>query len=138
LGLITSPILADQILRRVDQRIAAACKSAGLTYTRFVDDLTVSGDFDLSSSGIPGIINDVLQKDGFRSNDRKQEFGQFDGKIVIAGVRPVRGRMDVGREYLLELLRQMDDAQQLAHGRNSLGPTTRDSRSWVACGLWAG
>ena len=47
LGLITSPILADQMMDCVDDRIGGACRKAGLVYTRYVDDLTISGPYDL-------------------------------------------------------------------------------------------
>ena len=51
LGLITSPMLADQVMRRIDARIGGLCRNAGLVYTRYVDDLTISGPFDLKESG---------------------------------------------------------------------------------------
>jgi len=43
LGLITSPILADQVMRPIDARIDGLCQDAGLVYTRYVDDLTIFG-----------------------------------------------------------------------------------------------
>jgi RNA-directed DNA polymerase len=51
-GLPTSPILADQILHGVDARIGEACAKLGLQYTRYVDDMTITGQFDLKRSGI--------------------------------------------------------------------------------------
>src|SRR5690606_20655991 len=55
LGLVTSPLLADQVMQPIDARIAAACSAAGLPYTRFVDDISITGHFDMDQarSGIP-------------------------------------------------------------------------------------
>jgi RNA-directed DNA polymerase len=46
-GTCTSPALADQIMGPIDNRILCALGPLGITYTRFVDDLTFSGDFSL-------------------------------------------------------------------------------------------
>jgi RNA-directed DNA polymerase len=50
LGLPTSPILADQLLTGVDRRIARMCERHGLIYTRYVDDIFISGPYDLRRS----------------------------------------------------------------------------------------
>jgi hypothetical protein len=55
-GLLTSPILADQLMRPVDERIGSACQKLGAVYTRYVDDLAVSAPFDLQESGVPGLV----------------------------------------------------------------------------------
>jgi RNA-directed DNA polymerase len=49
LGLITSPILADCLMKPVDIRIGAMCKKHELIYTRFVDDITLSARFPVES-----------------------------------------------------------------------------------------
>ena len=68
---------ADQILKRVDRRIGAACKKADLVYTRYVDDITISGSFDLSQSGVPALIERILEQDGFKANPVKHIFGRL-------------------------------------------------------------
>lgn len=122
LGLITSPILADRILGRVDARLGAACRKAGLVYSRFVDDLFISGHFDLSRSGFAAIVAEILAKDGFEVNPDKNKFGRFSGDVSITGLRELNGHLDVRREYLLELYRQLDDAANLSRGGEFNGP----------------
>lgn len=118
LGLITSPILADQLLRRVDHRISSLCTKAGLSYSRFVDDITISGPFDLKKSGIPKVVREVLVTNGFTINPTKNEFGrQLDG-LTITGVRVNRrGNLDVKADYAREVGRQLSDAEFLARGK---------------------
>lgn len=122
LGLITSPILADQILRRVDSRVAGACAKMGLVYTRYVDDITVSGNFDLEKSGVPALVERILAQDGFRANPNKYKFGRLNDGLTITNLRPVNGHLDVRREYLDELVRQLEDAASLARGDKFDGP----------------
>ena len=121
LGLITSPILADQVLQRVDRRIGAACAKAGLVYTRYVDDMTISGPFDLEQSGFSQLVEGILRDDGFAANPAKRLFGRLEDGTAITNLRIVRGHLDVRREYAEELQRQLDDAARLARGEEPQG-----------------
>jgi RNA-directed DNA polymerase len=56
LGLITSPILADRIMLPIDKRIANMCTQQGLIYSRFVDDIIVSGTYPIISGSYPRLI----------------------------------------------------------------------------------
>jgi len=121
LGLVTSPILADRVLYQVDKRISAACKSMGLAYSRYVDDITISGCFDLEKSGVQGVIERILTDHGFNANPEKHIFGPL-ACIPITGIRLRNGKMDVSSEYATELERQLDDALSLASGGPHAGP----------------
>jgi len=122
LGLITSPILADQVLKRVDRRIGGACQKANLIYTRYVDDITISGSFDLEPSGFPTLVERILQQDGFQANPVKHVFGRLADGTSITNLRRVRGHLDVRKEYADELERQLDDAASLVRGNEFQGP----------------
>jgi hypothetical protein len=122
LGLVTSPILADQILKRVDARIGAMCQSMGATYTRFVDDIAISANYDLRESGIRNGVNKILNDDGLRANPAKSKFGDLEDGATITGIRFRRGHLDVQREYVVELERQIHDAKQLGLGGHFVGP----------------
>ncbi|MCH8824517.1 MAG: RNA-directed DNA polymerase [Planctomycetes bacterium] len=129
LGLITSPFLADQILHVVDHRIACACKKAGLVYTRFVDDITISGTYNLhpKKSGLAKLVQGILADHGFEVNPNKTKSGRLDKDFEITKLRIKRGHTDVRQEYITELERQIKDARNLADGRPFEGPYyTRD------------
>lgn len=44
IGAPSSPILSNILLYRFDQKVAEYCKTAGVTYTRYADDLTFSAN----------------------------------------------------------------------------------------------
>jgi len=123
LGLVTSPILADYILRPVDARLSAACAKAGLTYTRYVDDLTISGPYSLEASGFYELVQDVLRDHGFASNPKKVVFGRLADGITLANVRIVRNHLDVGREYLSLLEAELNALRLLGEGGEYSGQT---------------
>jgi hypothetical protein len=122
LGLITSPILADQMMDRVDQRIGGACQKAELSYTRYVDDLTISGPYDLAKSGVPDLVQRILEQNGFLVKANKTQFGRLAEGTPITKIRVNRGHPDVGKEYMNELQRQLADAKSIASGGAFDGP----------------
>lgn len=121
LGLMTSPILADQVLSTVDKRIAGACQKCGITYTRFVDDVTLSAGFNITSGSFLSLIRRILAAHGFKTNE-KSEDGRLSDDIAVTKLRLRQGRVDVRRCYIDELDRQLDDVVNLAAGRDFNGP----------------
>jgi len=130
LGLITSPILADQVMHRIDERIGRACQKANLFYTRYVDDLTISGPYDLETSGFADLIQRILKEHGFLLNPDKHRFGRLADGTPITKIRVNRGHPDVRREYLKELERQLADARRLAAGDRFDGPYYTKGQIW--------
>jgi RNA-directed DNA polymerase len=130
LGLITSPILADQVMHPIDERIVQACRKANLVYTRYVDDLTISGGYDLEKSGFARLVQRILADHGFDLNPNKHRFGRLEDGTPITKIRINRGHPDVRREYLAELERQLADMQRLAGGEKFEGPYYTGGQIW--------
>lgn len=127
LGLTTSPIIADQILMQFDRRLLAACNKTGLKYSRFVDDIAISGPFNLELSGFESLIANILSEHGFQVNPAKVKYGRFCDGLDIAKITIRNGHPDVMKEYLRELERQIEDHRSLGEGEAFLGPYfTRD------------
>jgi hypothetical protein len=129
-GLPTSPILADRLMRPVDERIATACETLGAAYSRFVDDLAVSAPFNLKDSGVPGLVYRILRGNGFAPHPDKIFCGPVDGRAAVANIRFHRGHPDVRRQYIDEVLRQLEDAANLARGADFQGPYFTHSQLW--------
>jgi len=127
-GLPTSPILADYLLRPVDERIAAACGNHNLVYTRFVDDIAISGPFDLDRSGFPTLVRRILSENGFAVNEDKDHFGRVAEGTAVTGIRFPRGHPDVQRAYADEVARQLKDAANLGQRKAFDGPYYTESQ----------
>lgn len=118
LGLPTSPIIADCILRPIDARIGRAAARLGLVYTRFVDDLIASGTFDLcqGKSGFPALVVRILGEHGLEANSSKNRFGRMSEGFEITGIQLRNGRINASERHLEKLERQLTDGKVLAMG----------------------
>lgn len=109
LGTSTSPMLADLIVRDIDMRIQGMATKAGLKYTRYVDDITISGEF--SPKDFEPLIIRILKQSGFRVKRQKIVFyGTNDRERIITGAAVVNGRVTVPKSYADELEAKLKEA----------------------------
>ncbi len=104
LGISTSPALADQIVRPIDIRIGAIASRAGLKYTRYVDDITLSGSFPLQR--FAHTVTKVLNQNGFKVKKSKLVFyGPDDDPCerVVTGVAIKDGHVTAPTDYVKAL-----------------------------------
>jgi len=104
LGTSTSPALADHIARPLDVRINGIAARAGLKYTRYVDDITLSGSFPLER--LAKTVAKVLRQSGFKVKASKLVlYGPGDGlsERVITGAAIRDGRVTAPTDYVRAL-----------------------------------
>ena len=65
-GSPTSVSIGNLVLQRLDTRIGTLCKKHGLTYTRYVDDIAISGGHERMSR-LAARIDDIIAKDGWQT-----------------------------------------------------------------------
>ena len=116
LGTSTSPALADQIVRPIDLRIHGMAARAGLKYTRYVDDITLSGSFPLER--VSKMTVRILNQAGFRVKKSKLVFyGPSDrsNERVITGVAIRGGRVTAPMDYMKSLEEELREAIHQSH-----------------------
>ncbi|MCZ2818319.1 reverse transcriptase family protein [Modestobacter sp. VKM Ac-2984] len=70
-GAPTSPALANLVCHRLDRRLTGLAAATGATYTRYVDDLTFSGDRRIARDRFAALVTAVVEEEGFRVNAAK-------------------------------------------------------------------
>lgn len=72
-GAPTSPGIANAVAFRLDQRLDGLARSVGATFTRYGDDLTLSGDgqFVRSLTRLIPLVGAIAMEEGFAVNHRK-------------------------------------------------------------------
>jgi len=138
LGVSTSPFLADQIVCPIDKRIGGLARANNLRYTRYVDDLAISGHFDLEH--FADQIIRIIRQAGFVIKRSKLEFYRpDDGKErVITGVGAQDGKVSAPSNYVELLKRQLNLARSASlHERVDQDFYTRDQfRGRIGYVMW--
>ncbi|MCM2285939.1 MAG: retron St85 family RNA-directed DNA polymerase [Desulfobacula sp.] len=98
-GAPTSPYISNLISRSIDKRIGNYSIKNNLRYTRYSDDLTLSGNIEEKT--IPKIIHMVriiLQKNGFQIQKSKLKILRNSNRQSVTGI-VVNHKLSVCREY---------------------------------------
>ena len=83
IGLSTSPFLSNLIFLSTDRSLSAYAQSEGLSFTRYVDDLTFSGE--VADSHLADIVR-ILDDAGWSVNTRKTAFMRRGGPQYVTGL----------------------------------------------------
>jgi len=88
-GTPTSTHIANLVFLDTDKELIVFCKKHGITYTRYVDDLTFSSQQDFKQ-----ILNEILQiilRSGFKISYRKTK---YSGGQIITGIQVFNNYID--------------------------------------------
>ncbi len=102
-GACTSPGLSNQVARRLDKRLAGLATKLGLTYTRYADDLTFSGDAGLQErvGYLMARVRHLAEEEGFAVNEKKSRVLRRNTAQCVTGLvvneRPGVARAEVRR-----------------------------------------
>ena len=117
-GTSTSTGLANLALARADARISQLAKEHDFAYTRFVDDLTLSGGWRLLK--FRRLIPRIIESEGFRIKPEKtmtmdRGTRQVVTKLVVnAKINVPRDRRRAIRKEVLDLVRGIGDIRSSA------------------------
>lgn len=82
-GFPTSPVLSNLVFRPLDDEFEHFANVNGLTYTRYADDLTFSGE-SVNDAHLEA-ISGTLSSQGFRTNTKKVRFQRKGHRQVVTG-----------------------------------------------------
>lgn len=100
-GAPTSPYLSNLLTRRLDQELFEYCQTnGGLRYTRYADDITISGSFDCRVV-IPKVY-DAIGRSGLKPNKEKTHVIGPHLQQNVTGI-VVNQKIQVSRTYRKQL-----------------------------------
>lgn len=115
-GAPTSTAVGDLVLYPLDARLEALCRKEGLSYTRYVDDLAMSGGERLRTRFAP-LVAKIIAGEGWTTN-RKGGLSHPSERRLLLGV-VVNAQASVAKEYRSSLRSVLRLA---ANGRITLRP----------------
>lgn len=122
-GAPTSPVLANAVSYRLDRRLSALAARFDARYTRYVDDLTFSGDrlAQRHRHRLADLVAMVVADEGFRVNHRKTAVLSHAGRLATLGAvvneRPTLPREERDRLRAIVHNCLVYGAAGQAHGR---------------------
>ena len=103
-GAPTSPYLANLVLRQFDEVIGSYCVENKIRYSRYADDMTFSGAFELKN--VIGLVAKELSFYGLRLHPRKTKVMSKNSRQEVTGI-VVNERINAPRD-LRRQLRQLN------------------------------
>lgn len=94
-GAPTSPSISNLVLKDFDNRIGAYCIKNKIRFTRYADDLTFSGDFNIKH--IIFFCKKILNEYGFQLNHQKTRLMEQHQRQEVTGII-VNKQLSVSRE----------------------------------------
>ena len=85
-GAPTSPGLCNAVLLRLDRRLAGLAEKHGFVYTRYADDLTISGDDTSKIAKFLKLVPEIVAAEGFAVNAKKTRVLRAGRRQAVAGV----------------------------------------------------
>jgi len=83
-GSPTSPSISNLIFYQLDNRIFNYCNRKHIRYTRYADDLSFSGDFDVDE--LHSFLMYILEENGFRINRKKTKIMRQHDRQTVTGL----------------------------------------------------
>jgi hypothetical protein len=111
-GAPTSPALANLCGYRLDCRLAGLADRVGGAYSRYADDLVLSGGRWLvrHAEGVRETMCEIVRDEGFRVNERKSQLMVRAGRQRVCGI-VVNQRPNLGRRERDRLRAAIHDAR---------------------------
>ena len=102
-GACTSPALSNQVARKLDKRLQGIATKLALNYTRYADDLTLSGGDGLKEQigYVLARVRHIAQDEGFTVNEKKTRIQRRNAAQTVTGLvvndKPGVARSEVRR-----------------------------------------
>lgn len=103
-GAPTSPYLSNIVMRRFDDKLGGWCAERGIAYTRYSDDITLSGDCDLRPAYRKARA--MLAAMDLRINNKKTRLVRACHAQTVTGI-VVNDHPQVSREYRRNLRQEL-------------------------------
>lgn len=103
-GAPTSPAITNIIMYAFDEKVGAFCNARSISYTRYCDDMTFSGDFD--EREIIGFVKDELYKLGLFLKNRKTAVIPNTKRQTVTGI-VVNEKINITKDYKKKIRQEM-------------------------------
>lgn len=84
-GAPSSPDIANLLCRKLDLRVGGLCSTQSWSYTRYCDDMTISGEGHFTR-GFQRNLERIVHEEGFHLNRTKTRIGRRNSRQMVTGL----------------------------------------------------
>lgn len=103
-GAPSSPAITNIILYEFDELVGQWCREQGISYTRYCDDMTFSGDFDPAE--VIRFVRPELKELGFLLNEQKTRIQRPGQQQTVTGI-VVNEKLSIPADYRRKLRQEL-------------------------------
>lgn len=100
-GAPTSPYLASVSFSKLDKKIYSYCKRRNYLYTRYFDDISISGK-NISDKDV-NYFERIISESGFACNDTKRKFFKENDNKIVNSIMIKKDTLSVTNNYKNEI-----------------------------------
>lgn len=104
-GSPASPAISNIRCLKLDKRISALCQKQGAVYTRYADDITISGSKCVRD--IMPTVYSIIEQEGFIRNERKDHTAFPHQRQSVTGLTVNSGQVRVPKKYKRQLKQEI-------------------------------
>ena len=125
-GACTSPVLSNLYMRELDSFFFDCAQNENLSYTRYADDMTISGDIPDKGRHIVRSIESWLIEYGLTLNRKKTKLMPYYQKQVVTGILVNNEKLSLPRKY-----KERSFAEVRGNTFESLSPELAGSMEYI-------
>lgn len=125
-GTPTSTHIANLVFLKTDIELIKLCRNNGITYSRFIDDLTFSSQQNFKEL-LPSILS-IIQKNNFKLSHRKTK---YKGKQTVTGIEVFLNKIDAPIKIIEKSKLEIEnkkDIKPYTNYRNNILKTNRKNK----------
>ena len=103
-GAPSSPAITNILMYDFDEAVGSWCRERGISYTRYCDDMTFSGDFDPAE--VIRFVRGDLKKMGFLLNEQKTKIQRPGSQQSVTGI-VVNEKPNISAAYRRKLRQEL-------------------------------
>lgn len=103
-GVSTSTLLANLVALKLDNALLQICKEDDIVYSRYVDDLTFSGNFNADKTLTD--IRETVVREGFRINESKVRISRKHCRQIVTNI-VVNSRLSLRKDFVREIYQDL-------------------------------
>jgi RNA-directed DNA polymerase len=104
-GAATSPTLSNIISRILDKRLHKLSEKFNLTYSRYADDMTFSGE--IIPDYFISLVEEIIEDEGFQINENKTLLVENSKRQIVTGLSVSGKELKIPRNYKRKLRQEI-------------------------------